>query len=135
MALRGQGWFNWFLYQPSYEDMTRAASIIKDAGAHGLKAKSIYTVSPGSEQVRATIARDGQLQTFEDFGGVVMANACGPCIGQWDSTREALRRVTRTLLYLLSTEISTSRNDGNPATHAFVASPEITTAFAISGHF
>ena len=68
----------------SYEDMSRAASIIKDAEAHGLKAKTLYTVSPGSEQVRATIARDGQLKTFEDFGGVVLANACGPCIGQWD---------------------------------------------------
>ena len=73
--------------------MTRAASIIKDAGAHGLKSKALYTVSPGSEQVRATIARDGQLKTFEDFGGVVMANACGPCIGQWD--RQDIKRVTK----------------------------------------
>lgn len=65
----------------SYEDMTRAASIAEDAMAHGIKAKSMFTVTPGSEQVRATIARDGQLKTFEEFGGMVLANACGPCIG------------------------------------------------------
>jgi aconitate hydratase len=65
----------------SYEDMTRAASIIKDAASHGIKAKSLFTVTPGSEQIRATIARDGQLETFEEFGGMVLANACGPCIG------------------------------------------------------
>ena len=68
----------------SYEDMSRAAHIARDALNHGIKAKSIFGVTPGSEQVRATIARDGQLQTFEEFGGMVLANACGPCIGQWD---------------------------------------------------
>lgn len=68
----------------SYEDMTRAASIARDALNHGLKAKAAFVVTPGSEQIRATIARDGQLQTFEEFGGTVLANACGPCIGQWD---------------------------------------------------
>ena len=115
----------------SYEDMTRAASIIKDAATHGLKAKSIYTVSPGSEQVRATIARDGQLQTFEEFGGVVMANACGPCIGQWD--RQDIKKGDKNTIVSSFNRNFTSRNDGNPATHAFVASPEITTAFAISG--
>lgn len=115
----------------SYEDMTRAASIIKDAAAHGLKAKSIYTVSPGSEQVRATIARDGQLKTFEDFGGVVMANACGPCIGQWD--RQDIKKGDKNTIVSSFNRNFTSRNDGNPATHAFVASPELTTAFAISG--
>jgi aconitate hydratase len=66
----------------SYEDMSRAASIAEDAMAHGLKAKAVFTVTPGSEQIRATIARDGQLKTFEDFGGMVLANACGPCIGK-----------------------------------------------------
>mmetsp|Transcript_3142 Transcript_3142/g.3066 ORF Transcript_3142/g.3066 Transcript_3142/m.3066 type:complete len:779 (+) Transcript_3142:26-2362(+) len=116
----------------SYEDMTRAASIIKDAASHGLKAKSIYTVSPGSEQVRATIARDGQLKTFEDFGGVVMANACGPCIGQWD--RQDIKKGDKNTIVSSFNRNFTSRNDGNPATHAFVASPEITTAFAISGN-
>jgi aconitate hydratase len=68
----------------SYEDMTRAASIAEDAMAHGVKAKALFTVTPGSEQIRATIERDGQLKTFEEFGGMVLANACGPCIGQWD---------------------------------------------------
>lgn len=66
----------------SYEDMSRAASIARDALDHGLKAKSVFTVTPGSEQIRATIKRDGQLQTFEEFGGMVLANACGPCIGE-----------------------------------------------------
>jgi aconitate hydratase len=111
--------------------MTRAASIIKDAGAHGLKAKSIYTVSPGSEQVRATIERDGQLKTFEDFGGVVMANACGPCIGQWD--RQDIKKGDKNTIVSSFNRNFTSRNDGNPATHAFVASPEIVTALSIAG--
>ena len=115
----------------SYEDMTRAASIIEDAATHGLKSKAIYTVSPGSEQVRATIARDGQLKTFEDFGGVVMANACGPCIGQWD--RQDIKKGDKNTIVSSFNRNFTARNDGNPATHAFVASPEMTTAFAISG--
>lgn len=115
----------------SYEDMTRAASIIKDAASHGLKAKSIYTVSPGSEQIRATIARDGQLKTFEDFGGVVMANACGPCIGQWD--RQDIKKGDKNTIVTSFNRNFTARNDGNPATHAFVASPEMVTAYSISG--
>ena len=115
----------------SYEDMSRAASIIKDAEAHGLKAKTLYTVSPGSEQVRATIARDGQLKTFEDFGGVVMANACGPCIGQWD--RQDVKKGEKNTIVSSFNRNFTSRNDGNPATHAFVASPEMATAYAITG--
>ncbi|EDK44915.1 aconitate hydratase, mitochondrial precursor [Lodderomyces elongisporus NRRL YB-4239] len=115
----------------SYEDMTRAASIIKDAEAHGLKAKALYTVSPGSEQVRATIARDGQLKTFEDFGGVVMANACGPCIGQWD--RQDIKKGDKNTIVSSFNRNFTSRNDGNPATHAFVASPEMATVYAITG--
>lgn len=68
----------------SYEDMSRSAHIAKEAASHGLKAKAGFTITPGSEQVRATIARDGMIDTFEDIGGVVLANACGPCIGQWD---------------------------------------------------
>lgn len=115
----------------SYEDMTRSASIIKDAFAHGLKSKSIFTISPGSEQVRATIARDGQLKTFEDFGGVVMANACGPCIGQWD--RQDIKKGDKNTIVSSFNRNFTSRNDGNPATHAFVASPDMVTAYAISG--
>jgi aconitate hydratase len=70
----------------SYEDMSRAASIAREASSHGLKAKSKYTVTPGSEQVRATIQRDGQMGALEEIGGIVLANACGPCIGQWDRT-------------------------------------------------
>lgn len=68
----------------SYEDMTRSAAIAKEAAAHGLDAKSKFTITPGSEQVRATIERDGLIESFENVGGVVLANACGPCIGQWD---------------------------------------------------
>ena len=115
----------------SYEDMTRSAEIIKDAAAHGLKAKTIFTVTPGSEQIRATIARDGQLHTFEEFGGTVLANACGPCIGQWD--RKDIKKGDKNTIVSSFNRNFTSRNDGNPATHSFVASPEITTAFAIAG--
>ena len=67
----------------SYEDMSRAASLAKQALDHGVKAKSAFTITPGSEQIRATIERDGQAATLRDFGGLVLANACGPCIGQW----------------------------------------------------
>ncbi|ODQ82971.1 hypothetical protein BABINDRAFT_179013 [Babjeviella inositovora NRRL Y-12698] len=115
----------------SYEDMSRAASIIKDAAAHGLKAKTLYTVSPGSEQIRATIERDGQQATFEEFGGVVMANACGPCIGQWD--RQDIKKGEKNTIVTSFNRNFTARNDGNTATHAFVASPEMVTAYAISG--
>jgi aconitate hydratase len=68
----------------SYEDMSRSASIAKEAASHGLDVKSQFTITPGSEQVRATIDRDGQIGVFEQVGGLVLANACGPCIGQWD---------------------------------------------------
>ena len=68
----------------SYEDMTRSASIAEEAAAHGIETKSKFTITPGSEQVRATIERDGQIEAFEKVGGLVLANACGPCIGQWD---------------------------------------------------
>lgn len=115
----------------SYEDMSRAASIVKDAAAHGLKAKSIFTVTPGSEQIRATIERDGQLETFKEFGGIVLANACGPCIGQWD--RRDIKKGDKNTIVSSYNRNFTSRNDGNPQTHAFVASPELVTAFAIAG--
>ncbi|CDF90035.1 ZYBA0S05-07426g1_1 [Zygosaccharomyces bailii CLIB 213] len=115
----------------SYEDMTRAASIVKDAAAHGLKAKSMFTVTPGSEQVRATIARDGQLETFDEFGGVVLANACGPCIGQWD--RQDIKKGDKNTIVSSFNRNFTSRNDGNPETHSFVASPDLVVAFAIAG--
>ncbi|MDZ4847525.1 MAG: aconitate hydratase [Chitinophagales bacterium] len=115
----------------SYEDMTRAASVAKQALSKGLKAKSEYTVTPGSEQVRYTAERDGILKVFEDIGGVVLANACGPCIGQWkrhtsspDAPNSIITSFNRNFA---------KRNDGNPNTHAFVASPEIVTALAIAG--
>ncbi|PRT54774.1 Aconitate hydratase, mitochondrial [Wickerhamiella sorbophila] len=115
----------------SYEDMSRAANIARDAMAHGLKAKSIFTVTPGSEQVRATIERDGQLQTFLDFGGIVLANACGPCIGQWD--RRDIKKGDKNTIVSSYNRNFTGRNDSNPETHAFVASPDVVTAFAIAG--
>jgi len=111
--------------------MSRSASIVEDAASHGIKAKSLFTVTPGSEQIRATIARDGQLKTFEDFGGIVLANACGPCIGQWD--RQDIKKGDKNTIVSSYNRNFTSRNDGNPDTHAFVASPELTTAFAIAG--
>ncbi|CAI4639279.1 CPI_1c_G0037310.mRNA.1.CDS.1 [Saccharomyces cerevisiae] len=115
----------------SYEDMSRSASIVKDAAAHGLKSKTIFTVTPGSEQIRATIERDGQLETFKEFGGIVLANACGPCIGQWD--RRDIKKGDKNTIVSSYNRNFTSRNDGNPQTHAFVASPELVTAFAIAG--
>lgn len=115
----------------SYEDMTRAASVVKDAAAHGLKAKTIFTVTPGSERIRATIERDGLLDTFREFGGIVLANACGPCIGQWD--RRDIKKGDKNTIVSSYNRNFTSRNDGNPETHAFVASPELVTAFAIAG--
>lgn len=115
----------------SYEDMTRAASIAQNALDHGVKAKSLFYVTPGSEQIRATIARDGQIEVFEDFGGVVLANACGPCIGQWD--RKDVKKGEKNSIVSSYNRNFTGRNDANPATHAFVTSPDITTALAIVG--
>ncbi|KAL1853645.1 Aconitate hydratase mitochondrial [Diaporthe australafricana] len=115
----------------SYEDMSRAASIIEDAMAHGLKAKSAFFVTPGSEQIRATIARDGQLQTFEEYGGVVLANACGPCIGQWD--RRDVKKGDANSIISSYNRNFTGRNDGNPATHSFVTSPDLVVAMTVAG--
>jgi len=115
----------------SYEDMARAASIIEDAKSHGVSAKALFTVTPGSEQVRATIERDGFLKTFQEFGGSVLANACGPCIGQWD--RQDIKKGDKNTIVSSFNRNFTSRNDGNPQTHAFVASPEMVVAYAISG--
>ena len=115
----------------SYEDMTRGASIARDALNHGIKAKSLFTVTPGSEQIRATIARDGQLKTFEEFGGVVLANACGPCIGQWD--RQDVKKGEANSIISSYNRNFTGRNDGNPATHSFVASPDLVVAMTIAG--
>ncbi|MBS3914893.1 MAG: aconitate hydratase [Bacteroidetes bacterium] len=115
----------------SYEDISRSASLAKQAAEKGLKAKSEFTITPGSEQVRYTVQRDGYLAEFDKIGGVVLANACGPCIGQWarhtdDPTRK------NSIITSFNRNFS-KRNDGNPNTHAFVASPEIVTALAIAG--
>jgi aconitate hydratase len=115
----------------SYEDIDRAASIARQAMSKGLKAKSQYTITPGSEQVRGTIERDGQLETLSKFGGVVLANACGPCIGMWKRV-DMKTGVKNTIVTSFNRNFA-KRNDGNPDTFAFVASPEITTALAIAG--
>ncbi|KAK0447361.1 uncharacterized protein EV420DRAFT_1622379 [Desarmillaria tabescens] len=115
----------------SYEDMSRSASIANEAASHGLTIKSKFTITPGSEQVRATIERDGQIKAFEDVGGVVLANACGPCIGQWD--RKDVPKGTPNSIITSYNRNFTGRNDANPATHAFVASPDIVTAMVFAG--
>lgn len=115
----------------SYEDIDRSASIAKQALAKGIKAKGQYTITPGSEQVRATIERDGQLKTLTDIGGVILANACGPCIGMWK--RMDMKMGERNTIITSFNRNFAKRNDGNPETLAFVASPEITTALAIAG--
>lgn len=115
----------------SYEDIDRAASIAKQASEKGLKTKSQFTITPGSEQVRATIERDGQLQTLENIGGMILANACGPCIGMWK--RMDIKTGERNTIVTSFNRNFAKRNDGNPETLAFVASPEITTALAIAG--
>lgn len=115
----------------SYEDIDRSASIAKQALAKGLKAKSQFTITPGSEQVRATIERDGQLKVLTDIGGLILANACGPCIGMWK--RMDIKTGERNTIVTSFNRNFAKRNDGNPETLAFVASPEITTALAIAG--
>lgn len=115
----------------SYEDLTRAASIARQATAKNLKAKAEFVITPGSELIRYTTERDGLLGDFEKIGGVVMANACGPCIGQWKRHTDDPER--RNSIITSFNRNFAKRNDGNPNTHSFVASPEIVTAYAISG--
>lgn len=115
----------------SYEDISRSAFIAKNAMDKGLKAKSEFTITPGSEMVRFTIDRDGFLGTFDQMGGVVLANACGPCIGQW--ARHVNDPSKKNTIVTSFNRNFAKRNDGLSSTHAFVASPEIVTAFAISG--
>ncbi|ALD22696.1 aconitate hydratase [Hymenobacter sp. DG25A] len=115
----------------SYEDITRAASIAKQAVTKGLTVNAEFTVTPGSELVRYTVQRDGLLDTFAEMGGVVLANACGPCIGQWARHTDDPKR-KNSIITSFNRNFA-KRNDGNPNTHAFVASPEIVTAFAIAG--
>ncbi|MDK2909802.1 MAG: aconitate hydratase [Bacteroidales bacterium] len=115
----------------SYEDISRAASVTKQALEKGLKFKSEFTVTPGSEQVRYTVERDGFLEIFEKAGAIVLANACGPCIGQW--ARHGAENQERNSIMTSFNRNFAKRNDGNPNTHGFVASPEIVTAFALAG--
>jgi aconitate hydratase len=115
----------------SYEDIDRVAAIARQAQEKGLTAKSAFTITPGSEQVRATIERDGQLALLESIGGQVLANACGPCIGQWK--RHDVQKGDRNSIITSFNRNFTGRNDGNPDTHAFVASAETVAALALAG--
>ncbi len=115
----------------SYEDISRSASIVEQALEQGIESKSQLTITPGSELVRFTIERDGMIDTFEKLGAQVFANACGPCIGQWDRAG-ADKKEKNSILHSFNRNFS-KRADGNPNTHAFVASPEIVTAVALSG--
>lgn len=115
----------------SYEDLTRAASVARQAKQKNLKVRSEFIITPGSEQIRYTTERDGLLEVFEDIGGVVMANACGPCIGQWKRHTDDPER-KNSIITSFNRNFA-KRNDGNPNTHGFVASPEIVTAMTIAG--
>ena len=115
----------------SYEDISRAASIAAQAISKGLKPAAEFGINPGSELVRYTIERDGFIKTFEDLGTKIFTNACGPCIGQW-SRSGADKQEKNTIVHSFNRNFS-KRNDGNPNTHAFVTSPEMVAALAISG--
>ncbi len=115
----------------SYEDISRAVSLAKQVSEKGLKTKAEFTITPGSEQVRYTIERDGFLETFDKIGATVFANACGPCIGMWNRVG-ADRKEKNTIVHSFNRNFA-KRADGNPNTYAFVASPELVTALAIAG--
>ncbi|HUG38593.1 MAG TPA: aconitate hydratase [Candidatus Limnocylindrales bacterium] len=115
----------------SYEDMSRAADVAEQARAHGLRAAVPFMVTPGSEQVRATIERDGQMASLKAIDGTVLANACGPCIGQWRRSREE-SAVANTIVTSYNRNFP-MRNDGQPTTMNFIGSPEIVTAMALAG--
>ncbi len=115
----------------SYEDIGRAAHVARQAKAKGLQARVPLLVTPGSEQVRATIERDGLLADLEAIGATVLANACGPCIGQWERT-DIGKGESNSILTSYNRNFP-KRNDGNPGTHAFIASPEVVVAYALTG--
>lgn len=115
----------------SYEDIGRAAFIAREAKKHGLKAKVPLMVTPGSEQVRATIERDGLLADLEAIGATVLANACGPCIGQWERT-DVKKGEENSILTSFNRNFK-ARNDGNPGTYSFISSPEVVVAYALAG--
>ncbi|MCX6267807.1 MAG: aconitate hydratase [Bacteroidetes bacterium] len=116
----------------SYEDISRAASVARQASEKKLKVKSEFIVTPGSEQIRYTCKRDGLLEVFNDIGGVIMANACGPCIGQWSRKMDDPDR-KNSILNSFNRNFA-KRNDGNAGTHSFIASPEIVTALTLAGN-
>jgi aconitate hydratase len=115
----------------SYEDISRSASVAKQASEKHLKVKAEFVVTPGSEQIRYTCERDGLLDVFDSIGGVVMANACGPCIGQWSRTIDNPER-KNSILNSFNRNFA-KRNDGNAGTHSFISSPEIVTALTLAG--
>ncbi|MEO5787679.1 aconitate hydratase [Gelidibacter sp.] len=115
----------------SYEDLTRAASIAKQAVDKNIKSKADFGINPGSEQIRFTAERDGVLKIFEDLNATIFTNACGPCIGQWDRS-DMKGDEKNTIVHSFNRNFS-KRADGNPNTHAFVGSPEMVAAIAISG--
>ncbi|MCH2198834.1 MAG: aconitate hydratase [Flavobacteriales bacterium] len=115
----------------SYEDISRSASIAKQAAEMNIKPKAKFTITPGSEQVRYTIERDGFIKIFDEIGASVFANACGPCIGQW-AREGAEKKEKNTIVHSFNRNFA-KRADGNPNTHAFVGSPELVTAIAIAG--
>ncbi|KLU86506.1 hypothetical protein MAPG_05518, partial [Magnaporthiopsis poae ATCC 64411] len=116
----------------SYEDMTRVESMLKAAKEAGLKPAADFYITPGSEQIRSTLERDGTLQTFADAGGIVLSNACGPCIGQW-KRQDDVAKGTPNAIFTSYNRNFRGRNDGNPGTMNFLASPEIVTAMAFAG--
>lgn len=119
----------------SYADMSRSASLVAQASAAGLKPRAAFYITPGSEQIRATIARDGMMDVFEEAGGRVLANACGPCIGQWDRADESseVKKGATNAIFTSYNRNFPGRNDGNRATMNFLASPEVVTAMAYAG--
>ena len=115
----------------SYEDMSRAANVARQALAKGLTARTQFLINPGSEQIRATVERDGQLGVLEEMGATILANACGACIGQWRRT-DVEKGEKNSIINSFNRNFA-GRNDANPGTHSFIASPEIVTAFALAG--
>ena len=116
----------------SYEDLTRAESIARQAVEKKLKPKAEFGINPGSEQIRYTAERDGLLQTFEDLGATIFTNACGPCIGQWARYKDPKNAPKNSIIHSFNRNFA-KRADGNPNTHAFVASPEMVAAITIAG--
>lgn len=116
----------------SYEDMTRCEGMVKEAMEAGLKPVSSFYITPGSDQIRETLARDGPLETFREAGGTLLSNACGPCIGQW-KRQDDLEKGTKNAILTSYNRNFKGRNDGNPGTMNFLASPEIVTAMAFAG--